>query len=567
MFKFLKDKLKGALSSFSKKVDEVAKEETVEDVTPETPATPETSSATPSTETASSAETSPAPGIGEPGVAANVEAEPAKKSVEESVAAESEESPQEKQDEANIPVLPQPEKKGFFARIKEKFTKKEEVVEEAKEPVPEVSEETEDVVIEDAEVEVEGAPLRKVKIHDHIDDERPHVERLFEPIEPETPRKEKKKLGEPEDFTPDKIQSRLEDVEIDEEHPTHHKIEKKETPIKPVLVAQKPRKTITVPKPVVRKSIEEIKEEPAEIVTSAPVVEKPEKKGFFTRIKEAITTKKLSAQQFEDLFWDVEVALLENNVAVEVIEKLKSDLKVALVDQPIPRGKIDETILATLKQSLADLFAIAPIDLLEKVKTKQPFIICLVGINGSGKTTTIAKLTHLLQQHQHSVVIAAADTFRAAAIDQLQQHADKLGVKLVRHDYGSDPAAVAFDAIKHAEAAKKDVVLIDTAGRLHSNINLVDEMKKIVRVAKPDMILFIGESITGNDCVAQAQQFNDAVGIDGIILSKADIDEKGGAAISVSYVTKKPILYLGTGQTYDDLKVFDANLLIESLGL
>ena len=216
---------------------------------------------------------------------------------------------------------------------------------------------------------------------------------------------------------------------------------------------------------------------------------------------------------------------------------------------------------------MKDLFAIESVDLLERVKTKQPFIICLVGINGSGKTTTIAKLTHLLQKHKHTVVIAAADTFRAAAIDQLQQHADALGVKLVRHDYGSDPAAVAFDAIKHAEAAKKDVVLIDTAGRLHSNINLIDEMKKIVRVAKPDMILFIGESITGNDCVTQAQQFNDAVGIDGIILSKADIDEKGGAAISVSYITKKPILYLGTGQTYDDLKAFDANLLIESLGL
>jgi fused signal recognition particle receptor len=163
--------------------------------------------------------------------------------------------------------------------------------------------------------------------------------------------------------------------------------------------------------------------------------------------------------------------------------------------------------------------------------------------------------------------MAAADTFRAAAIDQLQLHADKLGIKLIRHDYGSDPAAVAFDAIKHAEASKKDVVLIDTAGRLHSNTNLMDEMKKIMRVAKPDLKLFVGESITGNDCTEQAKQFDQAVGIDGIILAKADVDEKGGAAISVSYVTKKPIFYLGVGQEYPDLQQFDKDKLIASIGL
>jgi fused signal recognition particle receptor len=164
-------------------------------------------------------------------------------------------------------------------------------------------------------------------------------------------------------------------------------------------------------------------------------------------------------------------------------------------------------------------------------------------------------------------VLAAADTFRAAAIDQLQLHADKLGVKLIRHDYGSDPAAVAFDAIKHAEAKKIDIVLIDTAGRLHSNINLMDEMKKIMRVAKPDLKIFVGESITGNDCVEQAKHFNDAVGIDGIILAKADVDEKGGAAISVSYVTQKPILFLGIGQEYEDLQQFDKERLLASIGL
>jgi fused signal recognition particle receptor len=142
-----------------------------------------------------------------------------------------------------------------------------------------------------------------------------------------------------------------------------------------------------------------------------------------------------------------------------------------------------------------------------------------------------------------------------------------LGVKLIKHDYGSDPAAVAFDGIKYAEAKGIDVVLVDTAGRLHSNVNLMDEMKKIIRVAKPDMKIFIGESITGNDCVEQAKQFNEAIGIDGIVLSKADVDEKGGAAISVSYVTGRPILFIGTGQTYDALQRFEKGIVLSNLGL
>ncbi|MBI2650794.1 signal recognition particle-docking protein FtsY, partial [Candidatus Woesearchaeota archaeon] len=145
--------------------------------------------------------------------------------------------------------------------------------------------------------------------------------------------------------------------------------------------------------------------------------------------------------------------------------------------------------------------------------------------------------------------------------------ADKLGIKMIKHDYGSDPAAVAFDAIKHAKAKSIDAVLIDTAGRMHSNVNLLDEMKKIIRVAKPDLKIFVGESITGNDCIEQAKTFNESVGIDGIILAKADIDEKGGAAVSVSYVTKKPILFLGIGQKYTDLQEFDSEVIIKNLGL
>ena len=273
------------------------------------------------------------------------------------------------------------------------------------------------------------------------------------------------------------------------------------------------------------------------------------------------------------MFWELEVVLLENNVAVEVIDKIKKDLKTELMKDKIYRKGVEELILDTLRKSIVELFDVERIDLLQRIKDKKksqkvsPYIITVIGVNGSGKTTSIAKLTHKLQKNGLSVVLAASDTFRAAAIQQLEEHAVRLKTKLIKHDYHSDPAAVAFDAIKYAEAHDIDVVLIDTAGRLHSNTNLMKELEKVVRVCKPDIKIFVGESITGNDCVEQAKEFNKAVGIDAIILAKADVDEKGGAAISVSYVLQRPILYLGTGQTYDDLKDFDPKLIIESLEL
>lgn len=291
------------------------------------------------------------------------------------------------------------------------------------------------------------------------------------------------------------------------------------------------------------------------------------KKGFFGKIKERVVKFQLTDEVFEELFWDFELALLEGNVASEVIEKIKSDLKETLTSQNVSRKEISEVIFDTLKSSLDEILSVPSFDLLSKVKSKKPFVICMVGVNGSGKTTHLAKLVNLFQKNNLSIVVAAADTFRAAAIQQLEEHTTKLGVKLIKHDYNADPAAVAYDAIKHAQAKGLDIVLIDTAGRLQSNSNLMDELRKLVRVNKPDLTLFVGESITGNDCVEQAVAFNEAVGIDGIILSKADVDDKGGAAISVSYVTKKPILYLGTGQTYDDLKLFNKSEMLETLGL
>ncbi|MEK6939292.1 MAG: signal recognition particle-docking protein FtsY [Nanoarchaeota archaeon] len=308
----------------------------------------------------------------------------------------------------------------------------------------------------------------------------------------------------------------------------------------------------------------EVKEEVAK--ETKEEIEEPEKESFFGKIKTSLTTKKISAEKFEELFWELELALLENNVSVEVIEKIKEDLKKELVDKPLPRD-VPTKIEETLKQTLTEILSFDKVDLLELAKKKEkPLVIAFFGINGTGKTTSIAKLAHYFQKHKLSVVLAACDTFRAAAIQQLEEHADKLGVKIIKHDYGADAAAVAFDAVKYAEKNKIDVVLLDTAGRLHSNTNLMKELEKIIRVAKPDLKIFVGESITGNDCIEQAKQFNDLVQMDGAILTKADVDEKGGAPLSISYTIKKPILFLGMGQKYEDLEEFDAEVILKRLG-
>ena len=413
------------------------------------------------------------------------------------------------------------EGKGFFAKLKEKFIgKEEEKIEEQEKP------------------EIEAQPAVKDEIRPEIIEhkkEKTHLEekKYFEKKQHTAEHKEK----EHEHHKPiRKIEEKAEHkYETKEQHKPEHKVEIKE----------------------------EIKKEKIEIK------EEPVKKGFFEAIKEKIITTKINGEQFEKLFWELELALMENNVAVQVIEKIKNDLKEELVEKPIRRTKVEETILESLKGSIEELFIDNRINLIEEIRNKEekPYIIAFFGINGSGKTTSIAKIASMLKAKKISCVLAASDTFRAASIEQIQQHADKIGVKLIKHDYGSDPAAVAFDAIEHAKSKNIDVVLIDTAGRMHSNTNLIDEMKKIIRVAKPDLKIFVGESITGNDCVEQAKTFNESVGIDGIILAKADIDEKGGAAVSVSYVTKKPILFIGTVQKYSDLQEFDKDEIMRNIGL
>jgi len=292
-----------------------------------------------------------------------------------------------------------------------------------------------------------------------------------------------------------------------------------------------------------------------------------ENEGVISKVRRAITTSKISESRFEEIFWELELGLLENNVAIEVIEKIKENLKLSIVDVAIEKSKIKNIIHDELKNSLKELFDENDFDIFKDITKKEgPYVILFVGVNGSGKTTTIVKIANLLKSNKVSSVLSASDTFRAAAIDQLQHHSKVLDIPIIKHDYGSDPSAVAFDSIKYAKSKNIDVVLIDTAGRNHSNTNLVEELKKINRISKPDLKIFVGESITGNDCIEQSKKFNDAIDLDGIILTKSDVDERGGTSISISYILGKPIFYNCTGQGYSDIEKFSVNKIMEALG-
>ena len=332
----------------------------------------------------------------------------------------------------------------------------------------------------------------------------------------------------------------------------------------------KPEET---PEKVEKKKESKENEKPKrKILVSAPEKsEEEETKSFFEKIREKISKVKISDKEFEIYGEELKMLLLENNVAFPVAEKIISELKGKIVNQEFLKKEVEEQIKDSLKNIIEDIL-IEPFDLVEKIKEKNekeknPYVILFCGINGSGKTTTVAKVAENLKSKGVSVILAAADTFRAASIEQLKMHGDKIGVNVISHEYGSDPASVGFDAIKYAKKNFTECVLIDTAGRMHTAKNLLREMEKIVRVCEPDLKIFIGESITGNDAIEQAASFNSAIGIDAIILTKADIDEKGGTSLSVGYVVKKPILYLGTGQEYDEIEVFDKKKFIERLGL
>lgn len=305
---------------------------------------------------------------------------------------------------------------------------------------------------------------------------------------------------------------------------------------------------------------EKLPPEIAESKAESEAISKEEKRSLFSKI----TEKKLSDSEIEKIMKELSIALLENDVAVEVADKISADVKKELLGANVKRGNVNNVIRDALKNAMLDVMKQDKIDLEKMIKGKNgPFVVMFVGFNGTGKTTTLAKLAHRLEKYKP--VLAAADTFRAASIEQLEEHGRRLNLRVVKHKYGSDAAAVIFDAKKHAEASGSRLVLADTAGRSHSNVNLMDELKKVVRVNQPDMKILVLDSVTGNDIYDQCRLFNDAVGVDAIILTKADVYERGGAALSAAFTLKKPILYIGVGQEYEDLKEFKPEEIVKNL--
>ena len=290
-------------------------------------------------------------------------------------------------------------------------------------------------------------------------------------------------------------------------------------------------------------------------------------KGIVNRINSAGLTEK----DLDPILWDLQLQLIGNDVSVEVAEKVCSELKERLLGEDAPRfGDKSKLIHDSLKSSLESVMngsgRIDLIKLVSEAKTRgEPFVVMFVGINGTGKTTTIAKMSRLLMDKGFTVVLASADTYRAGAIEQLEEHGRRLGVRVIRHRYGSDAAAVGFDAVEHAKARGVDVVLIDTAGRMQTNRNLMDELQKMKRVVQPDFTIMILDSLIGNDATEQATTFNEQVGFDAAVLTKVDADAKGGSSLSVSYLTGKPVIYVGVGQEYKDLQPFDVEWFAERL--
>jgi fused signal recognition particle receptor len=299
----------------------------------------------------------------------------------------------------------------------------------------------------------------------------------------------------------------------------------------------------------------------------------PEKKELVpkltigTKIKRTIARKAvITEDDVRQLLEDLNLSLLEADVAVSVADKIGEDMRARLVGKELSgRDDVRDVSRTAIKESLRQILRQERVDILSRARQKKPFVMLFLGPNGHGKTSTIGKLAHYLKKNGLSSVIAAADTFRAASIEQIEKVGASAGVKVIRHNYGSDPAAVCFDAVKHAEAHQIDIVLIDTAGRSELNINLMEQLKKVVRVANPDMKIYIGEALAGNAAVEEARKFNETIGLDGIIMTKVDCDVKGGSLLSISYVVQKPVLFITTGQELDNIMPFTEDWFIEKV--
>ncbi|MCX6819600.1 MAG: signal recognition particle-docking protein FtsY [Candidatus Aenigmarchaeota archaeon] len=408
-----------------------------------------------------------------------------------------------------------------------------------------------------------------------LEGEKPQVSAPLKHVLQQVDEKELEKMKEelPEDLKPEaleitdelKEEAEKEPEEVLEELRAKEITEEKKEELKPEIKIEEEKEELESKRKMRIEGEKKQTETPKGVSgssVSAPII--PEKKGFFSRIFKRVKEKTLSEDDIEKILKELKLALLENDTALETAERICSDVKSSLLNKAVKRGDVDKVIKESLSYAMLDVMSQEKPDL-EKIisSKKEPFVIVFFGFNGTGKTTTIAKFANKFKQFKP--ILAAGDTFRAASIEQLEEHGRRLGAEVIKQGYGSDSAAVIFDAIKHASAVSSKLVLADTAGRSHSNVNLMDELKKVVRVNKPDLKVLVLDSITGNDIYEQSRLFNDAVGVDAMILTKADVYEKGGAALSASYTIKKPILFLGTGQEYGDLKEFNPEEIVKNL--
>ncbi len=294
-------------------------------------------------------------------------------------------------------------------------------------------------------------------------------------------------------------------------------------------------------------------------------------RSFANNVRDKISYSTLSDNEIDDLCENLLIQLVECDVALDVADSVVNTLRQALIGLRVPRfGDKEDVVRESIRKALMELVRDVPdVDFVELVRSirakKLPVVLLFLGPNGYGKTTTMAKIAYLLSKHGYSTVFAAADTFRAGAIEQIEEHARRLGVKVIKHRYGSDPAAVVHDAIAHAESKMIDFVMIDTAGRMHTDVNLMNELRKICRVAEPDLSIFVADALLGGEALEIARTYVKYVNIDGLVVTKVDSYQAGGCILTFLVVLRKPIYFLGTGQRYEDLMAFKKDWYISTL--
>jgi fused signal recognition particle receptor len=288
----------------------------------------------------------------------------------------------------------------------------------------------------------------------------------------------------------------------------------------------------------------------------------------FARALGSVAEKELTEADLSGPLEEMVLSLVESDVALEAAEALAAQMRSGLAGTRVARGRgTEEAVAAALRAALGTV--LGPPGAAGRFEAglagDGPAVVVFAGVNGTGKTTTVAKMASRFRGQGRSVVLASADTYRAGAVEQLKIHGDRLGLRVIAHDYGSDPAAVVTDAVEYARARSLDLVLADTAGRIHTDENLMEQLKKIVRVTKPRAVVFVDDATAGSDALARAREFHGALDVAGSVLTKFDADPKGGCALSIAHVTRKPLLYVGTGQNYGDLQPFDPDWLIGRL--